>query len=102
MNKQVKSKNGYTDGMITISTPEKSREMFDTFDKAALEGGKEPSRLQKIGKPKISYSEDYDKAFRTTRPLDSLYKAMVFWTTCHTRANKGHEIDRFMAISCLC
>jgi coenzyme F420-dependent glucose-6-phosphate dehydrogenase len=56
----------YTDGLITISKPDKSREMFDTFDKAALEQGKEPSHLQKIGKPKISYSEDYDKAFKSS------------------------------------
>jgi coenzyme F420-dependent glucose-6-phosphate dehydrogenase len=56
----------YTDGLITISKPDKSREMFDTFDKAALEQGKEPSSLQKIGKPKISYSDDYDKAFKSS------------------------------------
>lgn len=56
----------YTDGLITISKPDKVKEIFDIFDKAAVEEGRDPSSLQKIGKPKISYSEDYDRAFRTS------------------------------------
>ncbi len=56
----------YTDGVITISKPEKVKEMFDIFDKTALEEGRDPQNLQKIGKPKISYSEDYDKAFKSS------------------------------------
>lgn len=55
----------YTDGLITISKPDKVKEMFERFDKAALKAGKEPMNLQKIGKPKISYSEDYDKALES-------------------------------------
>jgi coenzyme F420-dependent glucose-6-phosphate dehydrogenase len=34
--------------------------------KAAIEEGKNPDSLEKIAKPKISYSEDYDKAFKST------------------------------------
>ena len=55
----------YTDGLITITKPEKSKETFDEFDKAALKVGKDPQKLQKIGKPKISFSEDYDKALKS-------------------------------------
>ena len=55
----------YTDGLITITKPDKSKEIFDEFDKAALKVGKDPQRLQKIGKPKISFSEDYDKALKS-------------------------------------
>jgi coenzyme F420-dependent glucose-6-phosphate dehydrogenase len=55
----------YTDGLITITKPDKTKEIFDEFDKAALKVGKDPQRLQKIGKPKISFSEDYDKAFKS-------------------------------------
>ncbi|WP_148685365.1 LLM class flavin-dependent oxidoreductase [Candidatus Nitrosocosmicus hydrocola] len=55
----------YTDGLITITKPDKSKETFVEFDKAALKAGKDPQSLQKIGKPKISYSEDYDKAFKS-------------------------------------
>jgi coenzyme F420-dependent glucose-6-phosphate dehydrogenase len=40
--------------------------MFDIFDKAAIEKGKNPNSLEKIAKSKISYSEDYDKAFKST------------------------------------
>jgi alkanesulfonate monooxygenase SsuD/methylene tetrahydromethanopterin reductase-like flavin-dependent oxidoreductase (luciferase family) len=54
-----------TDGLITTSKPNNSNEAFDIFNKAAREVGKDPDKLEKIGKPVISYSEDYDKAFRS-------------------------------------
>ena len=56
----------YTDGLITTAKPDKSKETFDIFNKAAIEEGKNPDSLEKIAKPKISYSEDYDKAFKST------------------------------------
>lgn len=56
----------FTDGLITVSKPENSKEIFDIFDKYALSNGKHPDDLEKIGKPKISYHEDYDKAFKST------------------------------------
>jgi len=56
----------YTDGMITTSKPNNSKEVFDKFDQAAKAAGKDPTKLEKIGKPKISYSEDYDEAFKST------------------------------------
>ncbi|CAN5473271.1 glucose-6-phosphate dehydrogenase (coenzyme-F420) [soil metagenome] len=56
----------FTDGLITIEKPDKSKEIFDIFDKAAIEEGKNPNHLEKIAKPKISYSQDYDKAFKST------------------------------------
>lgn len=54
-----------TDGLITTSKPNNSNEAFDIFNKAAREVGKDPDKLEKIGKPLVSYSEDYDKAFRS-------------------------------------
>jgi coenzyme F420-dependent glucose-6-phosphate dehydrogenase len=60
-----------TDGLITTSKPNNSNEVFDLFNKAAKEVGKDPDILEKIAKPKISYSEDYDKAF----------KSCEFWRT---------------------
>lgn len=56
----------YGDGLITTVTPDKSKETFDIFSKAAKEQGKDPDLLEKIAKPKVSYSEDYDKAFKST------------------------------------
>lgn len=56
----------YTDGLITTSKPNNSKEIFDKFDQAAEAAGKDSTKLEKIGKPKISYSEDYDKAFKST------------------------------------
>ncbi|HYG00493.1 MAG TPA: LLM class flavin-dependent oxidoreductase [Candidatus Saccharimonadales bacterium] len=55
----------FTDGLITISKPSDSKEMFDKFDQAAKTVGKDPTKLEKIGKPKISYSEDYEEAFKS-------------------------------------
>ena len=55
----------FTDGLITTSKPNNSHDTFDIFNKAAIEVGKNPDILEKIAKPKISYSEDYDKAFKS-------------------------------------
>ena len=54
-----------TDGLITLSKPNNSKEVFDKFDEAAVAAGKDPNKLEKIGKPRISYSEDYDEAFKS-------------------------------------
>ncbi|HYP42781.1 MAG TPA: hypothetical protein VEQ18_02050, partial [Candidatus Nitrosocosmicus sp.] len=54
------------DGLITISTPDTVKEIFDTFDEAVGESGRELNSLEKIGKPIISFDEDYDKAFAST------------------------------------
>lgn len=67
----VKAAAKYTDGLITTSKPDQAGEVFDIFDSAAQEVNKDPDSLQKIAKPKVSYSEDYDKAF----------KACEFWRT---------------------
>ena len=56
----------FTDGLITVSKPDKSKEIFEIFDKAASIEGKDPNSLEKIAKPKISYSEDYDKALKAS------------------------------------
>jgi coenzyme F420-dependent glucose-6-phosphate dehydrogenase len=67
----VKTAGRLTDGLITTSKPNNSNEVFDLFNKAANEVGKDPDILEKIAKPKISYSEDYDEAF----------KSCEFWRT---------------------
>jgi coenzyme F420-dependent glucose-6-phosphate dehydrogenase len=55
----------YTDGLISTTKPDNAKETFDLFDKAAVQNGKDPGTLEKIAKPKISYSEDYDEAVRS-------------------------------------
>ena len=67
--------------MITTSKPEGAKEVFDIFDNAALEVNKDPVLLQKIAKPKVSYSEDYEKAF----------KACEFWRT--TQIDDAFDTD---------
>ena len=67
----IKAAAKFTDGLITTSKPDQAGEVFDIFDRAAQEVNKDPDSLQKIAKPKVSYSEDYDKAF----------KACEFWRT---------------------
>jgi coenzyme F420-dependent glucose-6-phosphate dehydrogenase len=62
----IKAAAKHTDGLITVTKPDKSKEIFEIFDKAASEEAKEPKSLEKIAKPKISYSEDYDKALKST------------------------------------
>jgi coenzyme F420-dependent glucose-6-phosphate dehydrogenase len=62
----IKTAAKYTDGLITLAKPDKSNETFEVFDKAAVKEGKDPNWMEKIGKPLMSYSEDYDKALKST------------------------------------
>jgi alkanesulfonate monooxygenase SsuD/methylene tetrahydromethanopterin reductase-like flavin-dependent oxidoreductase (luciferase family) len=77
----IKAAAKYTDGLITTTKPDAAKEVFDMFDNAALEVNKDPVSLQKIAKPKVSYSEDYDKAF----------KACDFWRT--TQIDNAFDTD---------
>ena len=60
-----------SNGIITVSKPNKSEKIFHIFDKEAIGSGKDTKSLEKIGKPRISYDKDYDKA----------YRACEFWRT---------------------
>jgi coenzyme F420-dependent glucose-6-phosphate dehydrogenase len=55
----------YTDGIITNIKPEESTEILQSFDNGALQEGKDATSLEKITKPKVSYSDDYEKALRS-------------------------------------
>ncbi len=70
-----------TDGLITTSKPDESDKTFEIFNNAAKEAGKNPELLEKIGKPEISYSEDYDEAF----------KSCEFWRT--TKIDNAFDRD---------
>jgi coenzyme F420-dependent glucose-6-phosphate dehydrogenase len=52
--------------LITFLKPKEAEKTLNLFDKTAKREGKEPSSMQKIAEYKISYSEDYDKAFEFT------------------------------------
>jgi coenzyme F420-dependent glucose-6-phosphate dehydrogenase len=54
----------HCDGLITVTKADQSREILDQFNKSAKDAGKDPFSLEKIAKPKICYSTDYDKAFK--------------------------------------
>ena len=77
----IKAAAKYTDGLITTTKPDEAKGAFDIFDNAALEVNKDPVLLQKIAKPKVSYSEDYEKAF----------KACEFWRT--TQIDNAFDTD---------
>jgi coenzyme F420-dependent glucose-6-phosphate dehydrogenase len=62
----IKTAAKYTDGLITLAKPDESNETFEVFAKAAVKEGKDPNSMEKIAKPKISYSKDYDKALKST------------------------------------
>jgi len=77
----IKAAGKYTDGLITTTKPDGAKQVFDMFDNAALEVNKDPESLQKIAKPKVSYSEDYERAF----------KACEFWRT--TQIDDAFDTD---------
>jgi len=56
----------YSDGLITFLKPKESKMTLDIFNKTAEQEGKDSSRITKIAEYKVSYSVDYDKAFKST------------------------------------
>ena len=63
----VKVSAEYSDGLITFLKPGKAKEVFDDFDKAVRDAGKDPASLEKIAEYKVSFDDDYDKAFESTK-----------------------------------
>jgi coenzyme F420-dependent glucose-6-phosphate dehydrogenase len=66
-NQSTKVAAQYSDGLITYLKPEKAKEVLTRFDKAARASGRSPQSLEKIAEYKVSYSEDYDRAFESTK-----------------------------------
>jgi coenzyme F420-dependent glucose-6-phosphate dehydrogenase len=80
----------YTDGLITLPKPDKANETFEIFDKAALKEGKDPGSLNKIAKPKISYSEDYDKALKSIE----FWRASLLEDVCNLDISDPRELQQ--------
>ena len=59
----------FSDGLITFLNPQESVGVIDIFDKMVKRVGRDPSSVEKIAEYKLSFSEDYDKAFQSS----------VFW-----------------------
>lgn len=57
----------FSDGLITFLKPNESRKIFDVFNDTAEKENKNASSLEKIAEYKISFSEDYDQAFDSTK-----------------------------------
>ena len=57
----------HCDGLVTFVKPGQVQEIFQSFDQAAREAGRDPAKLEKIAEYKVSFSEDYDAAFESTK-----------------------------------
>jgi coenzyme F420-dependent glucose-6-phosphate dehydrogenase len=56
----------HTDGLVTFLKPRQAREILSRFDRTAKSNGKDVESLEKIAEYKISYAEDYDRAFESS------------------------------------
>lgn len=63
----VKTAAKYSDGIVTVVKPNKAAEIFKMFDKEVKESKRELDSLEKIAEYKISFSDDYNKAFEATK-----------------------------------
>jgi alkanesulfonate monooxygenase SsuD/methylene tetrahydromethanopterin reductase-like flavin-dependent oxidoreductase (luciferase family) len=63
----IKAAAKYTEGLITVLSPEETRKknIFQIFEDAVKKEGKNSNQMEKIVEYKISYSNDYDKAFQS-------------------------------------
>ena len=55
----------FTDGLITFLKPDDSRKVLEAFNYTAEKENRNVSSLEKIVEYKISFSDDYDKAFES-------------------------------------
>ncbi len=56
----------YSDGLITFLKADEAEPLLRLFDKAAESKGRNLSSLEKIVEYKVSYDEDYEKAFNSS------------------------------------
>ncbi|MGI9009660.1 MAG: LLM class flavin-dependent oxidoreductase [Nitrososphaeraceae archaeon] len=63
----IKAAAKHTEGLITVLSPEETKEknVFQIFEDAVKKEGKNPNQMEKIVEYKVSYSNDYDKAFQS-------------------------------------
>jgi coenzyme F420-dependent glucose-6-phosphate dehydrogenase len=57
----------FSDGLITFLKPAESSKVLDAFNDTAKKENKNLSSLEKIVEYKVSFSEDYDKAFESAK-----------------------------------
>lgn len=56
----------FSDGLITYLRPSEAGRVLDLFNKTAEKEGRNDGALEKMVEYKVSFSEDYDKAFKST------------------------------------
>lgn len=54
------------DGLVTFLKPEQAKVILSRFDKTAKSNGRNIDSLQKMVEYKVSYDEDYDRAFQSS------------------------------------
>jgi coenzyme F420-dependent glucose-6-phosphate dehydrogenase len=54
------------DGLITYLSPSKSKEVLQVFDATIVEEARDPDSVEKVAEYKVSFSEDYEKAFQSS------------------------------------
>jgi coenzyme F420-dependent glucose-6-phosphate dehydrogenase len=86
----IKTAAKYSDGIITVVKPNKAAKIFDVFDKEAKENKRELGSLEKIAEYKVSFSEDYDEAFESTK----FWRATAIENAFNLDINDPRELER--------
>lgn len=55
----------YSDGLISYLQPNEAGKVLGIFDSTAKKEGRDPNTLEKIAEYKVSFSEDYEQAFKS-------------------------------------
>ncbi len=57
----------YSDGLITYLKPEEAKDALSAFDSEVKKQGRASEGLEKLAEFKVSFAEDYDRAFESTK-----------------------------------
>jgi coenzyme F420-dependent glucose-6-phosphate dehydrogenase len=73
----------YSDGLISYLQPNEAGNVLGVFDSTAEKEGRDPNTLEKIAEYKVSFSEDYEQAF----------KSATFWRATLIKNIFGSDIS---------
>jgi len=80
----------FSDGLITFLEPQDSTAVIDIFDKMVKRVGRDPLSVEKIAEYKLSFSEDYDKAFQSS----AFWRATLVKNAFNTDLSDPRKLER--------
>jgi coenzyme F420-dependent glucose-6-phosphate dehydrogenase len=84
----------YSDGLISYLPPSEAAEIIQRFENEAKKVGREPNNMERLAEFKISFSDDYDAAFKSAAVWRPTLIKNVFDSDISDPRKLQHKADR--------